>query len=282
VTVGLAKWGQQVVEASGYVMGGGLSERARLLRQCDELRHEASWLLDQLPAADGGRALDIGCGPLGILDLLAEHVGPQGQVIGLEHEPRFVDMATSIVRERRLANVLVVQGDARACELASDYFDVVHERLVLLQQPDPAIVLSEMVRLAKPGGVVAVEDIDTASWFCEPAHAAWDELRGLFETFVAGTGMDTRLGRRLPALLRDAGLVDVEAQVHTGVCPIGDSRRFLLLSLVAPVQDLLVESGLISSDELNKLIVATQDHLSNPATLVVRQLHVQSWGRKPS
>jgi tRNA A58 N-methylase Trm61 len=77
----------------------------------------------------GWRAADIGCGPIGILDLLSARVGPSGAVVGVERESRFVEMARAEIATRRLANVSVKQADALNTELARGSFDLVHERL---------------------------------------------------------------------------------------------------------------------------------------------------------
>jgi hypothetical protein len=65
-----------------YVWGTGLTEQQRLLRQIEFYIPEAAWLLDHLRIRHGSRAIDLGCGPLGILDLLSERVGPLGEVLG--------------------------------------------------------------------------------------------------------------------------------------------------------------------------------------------------------
>jgi SAM-dependent methyltransferase len=266
--------------SAGYVMGGERAELRRLLGQCEELREEAVWLLDQLCPQPGWRVIDLGCGPLGILNLLAERVGPAGEVVGLEREARFVAMARAELDQRGLHRVRVIEGDAIATGLPRGAYDLVHERLVLLQQPDPLPMLHEMVELARPGGLVAIEDIDVASWLCHPPHPAWEALREAFETLVAHAGMDVHLGRRLPERLRAVGLEDVRAEVHTGVCPVGDPRRMHLLSLIEPVRGKIVEAGLLTEAELVALVGEATEHLAQPATLVVRQLHCQAWGRK--
>ena len=86
--------------STGYVMGGTLSEQERLLAQAATQAPEARWLLDQIGVQPGWRVADLGCGPLGILDLLAERVGADGTVVGVEREPRFVEMAQ--MRRRRI------------------------------------------------------------------------------------------------------------------------------------------------------------------------------------
>ena len=51
-----------------------------------------------------------------------------------------------------------------------------HERLVLNNVPDPGAVVAEMVRLTRPGGHVALQDVDWMTWTCLPEHADWDRL----------------------------------------------------------------------------------------------------------
>ena len=61
------------------------------------VRARGARLLDQVGVRPGWRAVDVGCGPLGILDLLAERVAPGGQVVGLDREPRMLAMARAVV-----------------------------------------------------------------------------------------------------------------------------------------------------------------------------------------
>ena len=61
-------------DPSTYVFGGNHTELQRLVVQAAGLEPEARWLLDQIPIEPGWRTADIGCGPIGILDLLSERV----------------------------------------------------------------------------------------------------------------------------------------------------------------------------------------------------------------
>src|SRR6202049_3172712 len=128
-----------------YFLGETLSEQERLVAQAAGFEHEARWLLDRIGIQPGWRAVDVGCGPIGILSLLAERVGKDGTVVGLEREPRFAEMARAIVAERGLSNVQVVQADAHASGLERESFDFVHGRLVLILRPKPESLLAEMV-----------------------------------------------------------------------------------------------------------------------------------------
>ena len=72
-----------------YVFGGTLTEQQRLIAQAHGLEAHARWMLDRIPIKPGFRAVDVGCGPIGIINLFAERVGSNGAVVGVEREPRF-------------------------------------------------------------------------------------------------------------------------------------------------------------------------------------------------
>src|SRR5215218_10781467 len=61
-----------------YMLGDAADERARLMAQAALLEDEARALLDRVDIPVGGDVIDIGCGPIGILPLLSERVGPHG------------------------------------------------------------------------------------------------------------------------------------------------------------------------------------------------------------
>jgi SAM-dependent methyltransferase len=262
------------------VLGVSAHERQRLLTQAKNLEPEARWLLDRIDVRPGWRATDIGCGPIGVLDVLSERVGPDGEVIGLDLEPRFVAMAKQIVAERGLTNVHVVQGDARSSDLPHDSFDVVHERLLLVG-PMREPVVAEMFAITRPGGVAAAQEIDMFSAFCAPAHPAWDTLFDVFRTFVEGHGADLRGARHLATLLRDGGFANVEAEVHARLARVDEPRRLQLLALISSIREPLFRQGTWSSDHLDTLVASLRSHLEDPNTVVMPGLVVQAWGYKP-
>lgn len=163
-----------------YSLGQSGGESSRLERQADELAPASAALLDRVGLAPGQRAIDLGCGPRGVLELMYERVMPGGRVVGLDADLNHVAIASDLVATRGLSDVDIVAGDARHTGLPSNSFDVVHARTLLVNVPQPAVVLSEMVRLARPGGWVASLEPDTEGAICYPPHPAFDRLREIF------------------------------------------------------------------------------------------------------
>ncbi|HEV2028060.1 MAG TPA: methyltransferase domain-containing protein [Candidatus Dormibacteraeota bacterium] len=268
------------VPSADYVLGGGEAELTRLRAQAAEYEASARWLLDALGIQPGARVLDVGCGPIGILGLLSERVGPRGKVVGLEREPRFAQMAKQEVERLGLTNVVIVEADALNSGLERESFDLVHERLVMVNVPEREPLLSEMLALTAPGGAIALEDIDNVSWLCHPEHASWTTLLDAFHTIHRAGGGDPFIGRRLPALLRSAGVLDVQAHVQAELPEPGQYRRTHLISLVQSLRPKLIGMRVMEAEEPDSHIAALTSHLADPNTLVIEKLLVQAWGRK--
>jgi ubiquinone/menaquinone biosynthesis C-methylase UbiE len=196
--------------------------------------------------ASGGNALDLGCGPRGALELLADRVGSTGHVTGLDFDPEHLAQARAVVADQGLTNVEVVRGDARRTGFASGAFDLIHARFLLVTIPDPVQVAAEMVRLVRPGGWVVGEEADCSTHLCYPANAAWDRLAETFIESFRLDGADPDLGRRLSELYRMAGLVDVTVEARADMCPVGHSRRTVRLDILRNMRSKIVERELLT------------------------------------
>jgi SAM-dependent methyltransferase len=268
--------------ADVYALGSNPAESARLRRQSDELRPQGAELLDRIGLAPGQSAIDLGCGPSGILDLLSAAVAPGGRVVGLDADPAHTAMARQYAGDRGLAGVEVVTADARRTGLPAGSFDLVHARTLLVTIPEPAEVLAEMVRLARPGGWVASQEPDTQNAFCYPPLPAWDRLREIFHAGFGRSGADLIIGRRLPEMYRQAGLEHIEVVAYAPLYPAGHSRRTILPDLVRSLRPMILELGLSDERELAGLDRAVREHLADPRTVALAHLLFVTWGRKPA
>jgi SAM-dependent methyltransferase len=267
--------------AEQYALGYRQVEQQRLQRQAEELGPEAAWMFDQIGIADGATVLEIGCGPRGCLDLLSARVGPSGRVVGVELSPTAVEWAQHFLTEQGLQNVEVLAGDARAVGLADGSFDLVTSRLVLVNIPEPEQMIATAVALARPGGVVAFHEVDFAAVMCDPPSPAWTTLWDLYSTVSAKNGNDYYLGRRLPRLLREGGLVDVRVRPIMHHHPPGDPRRSLAVDFAGNFKERIVAMDLATEQEVDELRTAVAAHLDDPGTAVFFGPYIQAWGRKP-
>lgn len=167
-------------------------------------------MLQRTGLKPGHRALDAGCGPGGIAELMAEVVGEGGQVTGVDLHAGRIDEARA--RNGQRPHLSFVQADVRTTGLPSDAFDYVWSQYVFEYLPDRSVALAELVRVTRPGGRVVVSDIDGLGFQNWPFPEALREGTQRIVEALEARGFDLYVGRKLFSEFRRAGLREV--RVH--------------------------------------------------------------------
>ncbi|GAB2934311.1 methyltransferase domain-containing protein [Streptomyces mayteni] len=170
--------------------------------------NSAAYLLPEL--SPGLTLLEVGCGPGTLTADLAARVAP-GEVTAVDRAAGILDDARAEAESRGLTNVRFTTADVHALDFPDDSFDVVHAHQVLQHVADPVQALREMRRVCRPGGVVAVRDVDygAMTWFPElPGLGEWLEL---YRRVARANGGEPDAGRRLLSWAHAAGFADVRA-----------------------------------------------------------------------
>jgi SAM-dependent methyltransferase len=211
--------------------------------------------------------------------LLAELVGPEGHVVGIDASAAQLAQA-----RRRLAargsTIGFVQASATDTGLPAESFDLVFSRFLLIHLPDPEQALREMWALLKPNGILVCEDGDLASAGSEPPSAL-GAFADLFGRLGPARGVDYTLGRRLFHRVLAAGFSAPEVAFNQPVVARGENKRLLELS-VAEAGSAFVDAGLISAGELDGLLVQMRRVNADEAVLAVMPRLTQVWARKPA
>ena len=166
----------------------------------------AAFLLPHLEP--GMRLLDVGCGPGSITVGLAKRVAP-GRVVGLDVADTILATATEAVERSGLHNVEIQHGSVYGLDVDSDSFDVVFAHQVLQHLTDPVAALREMKRVTAPGGLVAVRDVDYATFAWHPPHPNLTRWLALYHEVTAHNDAQADAGRYLLAWSREAGFEDI-------------------------------------------------------------------------
>ncbi|MFI6565522.1 methyltransferase [Streptomyces sp. NPDC050534] len=230
--------------------------------------------LEGLGIGSGGRCWEVGAGGTSVVSWLAEKVGPDGEVVA-------TDIDTSLLTPVARPPVSVRVHDVGAEEPPGEGFDLVHARLVLVHVPDRERALRSMVDALRPGGVILVEDADPAlqPLTCPDEHGPEQELanrlRRGFRRLLAERGADLSYGRRLPRLLRQAGLDDVRADAYFPLT--SPACAALEAATVRQIRDRLVAADIATDEDIDR-------HLANVAAggmdLATAPM-ISAWGRKP-
>lgn len=131
----------------------------------DERTRPARDLLAQVPLAEAGRAIDLGCGPGNSTELLVERFGAEA-VSGLDSDANMLEAA-----RKRLPGTVFEQADLAAWRPAAPV-DLLYANAVFQWVPDHLSVLHGLMDGLKPGGVLAVQMPDNLG---EPSHLLMEE-----------------------------------------------------------------------------------------------------------
>lgn len=184
----------------------------------------AAYLLPELRA--GMRVLDVGCGPGSITLDLAALVGVDGQVTGIEVVEEPLDAARAAAAARGDTRTEFQLGDVYALDFADDEFDVVHAHQVLQHLADPVSALREMRRVTKPGGLIAVRDVDYGTCVWAPQLPALDHWLAVYDRVARSNDGEPNAGRFLSGWSRAAGLEDARLTASAWIFATADEREW--------------------------------------------------------
>lgn len=269
-------------DRNDYLLANGAAELERLQLQARAWEPEAEAMFERLDVRPGWSCLDLGCGAMGVLAPLSRRVGPSGRVLGIDLDTKQLAAVRAYVRQHRLANVQIEERDAFRTGLPSDAFDLVHARFLAAPTGRGDELLQEMLRLARPGGVVALEEPDTASWRCYPDDPAFSRLRDTVIAAFARGGGDFNAGRQSYQRFRNAGLEDVRARAAVLTLQPGDPYIRLPSQFAASLRPRILEAGQMTERELDETMAACDRLSRDSRTIVVPFLVLQVWARKPA
>jgi len=168
------------------------------------------YLFAKLELNSSQRIIEVGCGTGALLTEIQSRLSQHTHLHGLDINENHLTLAKALVH-----NVHLVLGDAHQLPYAKGSFDIGLCHFLLIWVLDPERVIAEMKRLVRPGGwVLALAEPDYGGRIDHPAELA--QLGAWQEQALKHQGADTRLGRRLGAMLYNAGLDQVEYGVLGG------------------------------------------------------------------
>ena len=265
-------------DSPAYLLAGQASELERLQLQSRVWEPSGRRLLEQIGDGRGNRVLDVGCGVLGWLRILSEWVGPDGEVTGADIDEAMLGRAERFATEEGLANVRLVQDDLFATKLPADAFDLVHARYEICPLGRAHEQMETYMRLARPGGIIVLEDPDPGSWHFNPPAPALERLIVLIQEAFRLSGGDWNAGRSHLQLLNEFG---IEGSVSADLFALPPGHPYLRLPLqfVTALEEKL--QSLVGADELEKLRNEGEAELEHPGRWGTTFTLLQCWGKCP-
>ena len=204
-------------------MAAALEVRGRTPSQIRLRRRFLRWV----PVRAGDRVLEVGCGTGVVARDLAALVGRRGVVTAVDTSATLLERARALSRGAPGGRLVFRRADGHRLPFADRRFDAVLAITVILHVEEPLRVVNEMARVSRPGGRVGVQDQDFG--LIGAAHPDRELTARILDGVAARIYPEPHSGRRLGALLRAAGLVDVKmlADVYQDTTLTRFSRNFL-------------------------------------------------------
>jgi demethylmenaquinone methyltransferase / 2-methoxy-6-polyprenyl-1,4-benzoquinol methylase len=176
----------------------------------------------------GSKALDVCCGTADWTIALADAVGPDGKVVGLDFSRNMLKVGVEKIKELGLKQVELVHGNAMELPFPDNSFDYVTIGFGLRNVPDYLQVLKEMQRVVKPGGIVVCLETSQPTligykqlyyfyfrfimpMFGKLLAKSYNEYAWLHESARDFPGM-----RELARMFEQAGLTEVKYKPYSG------------------------------------------------------------------
>lgn len=212
-----------------YALGRGAHETSRLIQQSRIYNGSTRRMLQEAGVSEGMRVLEIGSGAGDVALMLAEMVGPEGQVVGVDLDAAVLETARARAQESGLQNVEFIAENALALTAKRGAFDTpfdaVAGRFVLMYTPDPAETLTRLAAHLKPGGIAAFQEPEYTLYKALSSEGA-PLMRQLIEWIVSAferSGARLDAGLALPRAFEAAGFSPPSLRLEA---PIGAAKEW--------------------------------------------------------
>ncbi|HVX50288.1 MAG TPA: methyltransferase domain-containing protein [Chitinophagaceae bacterium] len=225
--------------------------------------------LQKVPLTQGAAILDVACGIGETSRLLHKHF-ENVSVTGADLDNSLVQAARAQTPPGLAVNF--VAADASYLPFNDNSFDMVFSRYLLMHVPEAAVILREMKRVCKPGGIVFAQEPDISSSTCYPHSWAYDKIVEYFNALF----VDGLVGRKLPALFSNAELRNINHSTGVAFEVADNSLRRMYTLTGEALEDALLSKRIATRQEytawVNELKRVEHDtgtvHLTHPVVAV--------------
>jgi SAM-dependent methyltransferase len=213
-----------------------------------------AWERKQLRLAPGQRLLDVGCGLGDAALALANDLGTDGEIVGIDVSAKMIAGAQSWARTAR-CRVGFRVGDALELAEPNCSFDTARSERTLQWLTDPKAAVAEMARVLRPGGLLSLIDTDWSTFDIDVGDP--DLAKRVLDAMRIERRRPSNIGRRLADLVQDMGLELVDqttvTQRWTDWNPDASPAPDGCFSMSSLAED-LVDAGQLAADDRDRFV----------------------------
>lgn len=228
---------------------------------------------EALGVGEGWNCLEAGAGGGSMTAWLCDRVGPNGSVVA-------VDINTRFVEDLKRSNLDVRQLDIRQEELPVDTFDLVHTRALLGHLPDRRRAIDKLVNALAPNGWLLAEELDFVA--VAPVPGVDSRQAALFTKMldahhhVLDGHLDPFYGRRVADDLSRSALDDIGSEGRTTILHGGSAGAMAWSLTFEQLSESMLDEQLVTERELDDV----REALDDPAFAIQSMVFMAAWGRK--
>lgn len=235
-----------------YTLGRTSHETTRLIEQSRTYGPSTERLCKRAGISEGMHVLEIGSGAGDVALMLAELVGPTGQIVGVDINADILDTARQRATDADIQNVEFIASDARNL-VFSDKFDAIVGRFVLMYMAEPTKAFAKLITHVRQGGIVAFQEPEYTLYpaIQHPRTPLMNQLiRWILDVF-AHSGAHLDMGIGLHRTFVDAGLLPPTMHLES---PIGAAKTWAgyryMATIFQSLLPLLEKYGLATAEEV--------------------------------
>jgi ubiquinone/menaquinone biosynthesis C-methylase UbiE len=252
--------------------------------------HELQAIVNGLPLSPNMHVLDLACGDGFYTRRIAERLGPDGAITGVDINRAYLSEAGEEAScQSGRAEIDFVAASFDRLPFRDGAFDLVWCAQSLFTLPDPVAAIRHMVRVVRHGGIIAVLENDTLHEVCLPWPVYLElPLRAAELQFFLEESQNSSkyyVGRRLPNVLAEAGLEPLGLTTHAfdRQAPLDKAEKALLRGYLKTVMTRVsphLELELLQ--ELHQLVdPGSPANMLEQPQFTITWLNVLALGRKP-
>jgi ubiquinone/menaquinone biosynthesis C-methylase UbiE len=251
--------------STSYIIQGGKEGADRLAILANVMWPYTHPFLLNAGLAEGMKCLDVGCGNGEITRRISKIIGQEGYVTGIDFDPSVIGIARQNSVEQK--NIQFEVMDIETYEPGNESYDFIFCRFILSHLQSPETVLLKLFNALKPGGKLAIEDVDFQGHFSYPPNHAFTTYVHWYEQVSIRKGANPMIGPLLLTMMTNTGLQEISMNVELPTFFQGQGKQMGLLTMQS-ISNIVISEKLATAKEVEKIIQELIAFTADPGVIM--------------